>query len=79
MEQVLQAIISKLGPEYILLGLVLYGGWKFILKLLDHGKELTAGINSISTDLKGIRSDLSSVVGKLGEHEERIEKLEGKS
>lgn len=78
MEKLLELLVQKLQPEHLVLVVTLYGGWKLLSRLIDHGKELTTGINSISTDLKGIRVDLGAVVGKLGEHENRISRLEEK-
>lgn len=80
MEDLLSAMVSKLDPVYIFVLIVLYGVWKFVNKGLtlfsEHGTKLTDGINSISSDIKGIRADLSVAVSEIKSHDERISKLE---
>jgi hypothetical protein len=82
MNETLQILLQKLSPDYIIVVLVLYGAWKLISRGLviftEHGGKLTSGIQEISGDIKGIRSDLSSVVHKLEDHDNRITRLEVK-
>lgn len=80
MEALLNTLATKLDPVYIFVLIVLYGVWKFVNKGLnlfsEHGTKLTDGINAISNDIKGIRSDLSVAVSEIKAHDERISRLE---
>ena len=82
MENILQLLVTKLHPIYIFVLIILYGVWKLVGRGLtiftEHGSKLTDGINAISSDIRGIRADLGVVVNKLGEHEQRISRLEDK-
>jgi len=77
MEQLLSAMVGKLDPVYIFVLIVLYGVWKFVNKGLnlfsEHGTKLTDGINSLSSDIKGIRNDLSVAVSEIQSHEKTLE------
>lgn len=79
---ILLALVSKFDVPHLFTLIVLYGGWKFVNRILvvfqEHGSKMAESVGSISEDIRGIRSDLSHVSHKLLAHEERIGSLENK-